>query len=145
MATGITLSGLSSGLDTNSIIQQLMAVESQPRQAIADKQSLAQARQDALKAIQGKMQAVRTASDNLNSVLTWAPTQNADISDSTKASVRVTGGAGPGGYNLVVSKLASADQRTYNWTAPTADQTVTIDFPPTQPDEASDGSDAPST
>lgn len=124
---GIQLSGLSSGLDTQSIIQQLMAVEAQPRQAIADKQSLAQARQDALKAIQGKMNLVRTASDNLSSVLTWSPTQTADTSDQTKATARITGGAGPGGYSLVVSQLASADQRTYAFTSPTADQTVTID------------------
>src|SRR3954471_19317784 len=100
-ATGITLSGLSSGLDTDSIISQLMAVESQPRQAIADKQALAQARQTALKAIQTKINAVGTASQTLSSVLTWAPAQTADVSDPTKASVRITGGAGPGGYNLV--------------------------------------------
>ena len=49
--TGIQIMGLASGLDTESIISQVMSVESQPRTRVARQQVAVQARQDALRQI----------------------------------------------------------------------------------------------
>ena len=123
---GVQLSGLSSGLDTEGIISGLMSVEQAPRQQLVLRQAAAQARKDALDGIEAKLNTLKLASDDLSSTLTWLPSQTVDSTDSTKASARITGGAGPGGYNLVVSQLASADQRTYAYTQKAADQNVTV-------------------
>jgi flagellar hook-associated protein 2 len=123
---GIQLSGLASGLDTESMITQLMAVERAPRTRLTLQKAAAQARQDALNNINGKLQTLKLAADALGSVGTWAPTQSVAVSDDAQASARVTGGAGPGTYKVVVSQLASADQRTYNYNASGATRTVTL-------------------
>src|SRR4051794_36540669 len=123
---GVQLSGLSSGLDTEGIISGLMQVEQAPRQQLVLRQAAAQARKDKLAAIETKLNTLKLANTDLASALTWLPAQTVDTSDSTKATARVTGGAGPGGYNLVVTQLASADQRTYAYTQPTSDQTVSV-------------------
>jgi len=123
---GVQLSGLSSGLDTEGIISGLMSVEQAPRQQLVLRQAAAQARKDKLAAIEDKLKSLQLASTDLSSTLTWLPAQTVDSTDSTKATARITGGAGPGGYNLVVSQLASADQRTYAYTQQATDQTVTV-------------------
>ena len=123
---GVQLSGLSSGLDTEGIISGLMAVEQAPRQQLVLRQAAAQARKDKLTAIEDKLNTLKLASTDLSSTLTWLPAQTVDTTDATKASARITGGAGPGGYNLVVTQLASADQRTYAYTQNAADQTVSL-------------------
>src|SRR3954452_17492582 len=123
---GVQLSGLSSGLDTEGIISGLMSVEQAPRQQLVLRQAAAQARKDKLAAIETKLTTLKTASTDLASALTWLPAQTVDTSDTTKAAARVTGGAGPGGYNLVVTQLASADQRTYAYTQQASDQTVSL-------------------
>src|SRR3954468_8060376 len=123
---GVQLSGLSSGLDTEGIISGLMAVEQAPRQQLVLRQAAAQSRKDALDGIETKLNTLKTAATDLSSTLTWLPAQTVDSTDSTKASARITGGAGPGGYNLVVTQLASADQRTYAYTQKAGSQDVTV-------------------
>lgn len=110
---GVQLTGLASGLDTTSIVQQLMAVEGQGRTRINLQQSAAQARQDGLKDLQGKLNLLKTAADALKSEATWGTVQSATSSDTTKLGVKTTGAAGPGGYQVDVTRLASADQHTY--------------------------------
>ena len=56
---GIQLSGLSSGLDTQSIIQGLMQVEAAPRQQMVLKQSAAQARHDGLQQVLDRLNALK--------------------------------------------------------------------------------------
>src|SRR4051812_18349397 len=107
---GIQLSGLASGMDTEGMITQLMAIERQPRLRLALQQAAARARQDALQSIDTKLDAVRTAASDLGSLLTWTLKQTASVSDATKASATVTGGVGPGIYSLAVTRLATAEQ-----------------------------------
>jgi flagellar hook-associated protein 2 len=110
---GISLAGLSSGLDTNSIIDQLMSVERQPRTQLVNKQTAAQARQDGLNAINSKLTLLNTAASSLSSVLTWNAVQSASTTDSTVGTASITAGAGPGSYAVQVTQLATAEQRTY--------------------------------
>jgi flagellar hook-associated protein 2 len=123
---GIQLSGLSSGLDTEGIISGLMAAESVPRNKLANQQIVIQARKDILADIETKLKSLGTAASDLSSVLTWTPSQTVDVSDTSEATARVTGGAGPGTYVVNVTRLASADQRTYAYTASGSAKTVTL-------------------
>ena len=113
---GIQLSGLSSGLDTESLIQGLMSVERAPRARITLRQSALHARQEGLQAVEDKLKALKLASDDLGSFLTWNPVQTATSNDTTKGTARILAGAAPGTYNVNVTQLATAEQRTYTYT-----------------------------
>jgi flagellar hook-associated protein 2 len=113
---GIQLSGLASGLDSQTIISELMSVESQPRTRMAQQQVVVQARQDALRQIDTKLTNLKLAATDLRSAALWSPTQAVTTSDEDIVTARQLSGAPPGGYQVTVSSLASADSRTYDWT-----------------------------
>jgi flagellar hook-associated protein 2 len=123
----LNITGLASGLDTNSIIQQLMAVESQPRQQLAVQQSLDQQTVSLLQGFQTQLQSLSSTVMALRSPALFTQTQTAESSDTTKVVASVTGGAGVGGYQLNVTQLANSAQRTFSFTSPSSDDTVTID------------------
>jgi flagellar hook-associated protein 2 len=123
---GIQLSGLASGLDTASIISQLMAVERQPRTRIEMRQATEQARRDGLNEVAGQLRTLKQAAADLRSISVWADTQTATSSDTSKLDVRRTGGAGPGGYDVTVTRLASSTQRTYAYAPPASATTLTF-------------------
>jgi flagellar hook-associated protein 2 len=115
---GIQLSGLVPGLDTQSIISQLMAVERQPRTGITLQQSATTKRQSLLQELGAKLTTLKTAGDALSSAATWLDTQAVSSTDETKVAVKRTGGAPPGGYDVAITQLAAAERRTYNFTPP---------------------------
>jgi flagellar hook-associated protein 2 len=123
---GIQLSGLASGLDTASIIDQLMAVERQPRTRIELRQSAEQARRDGLSEVSTKLRSLKLAASDLKSTSVWADTQTVSSSDTSKVDVRRTAGAGPGGYEIEVSRLASSTQRTYAYAVPASGTTLSF-------------------
>jgi flagellar hook-associated protein 2 len=127
MAGSLALSGLASGVDTNAIIQQLMAVEGQGKTRLTNKQSQSQAREAGLKDIQAKLAALRTAADALAADSTWKSAQTADSSDSARIAATILGGtAGAGSATLSVTTLAAAAQHAFEYTAPTADTEITV-------------------
>jgi len=115
--TGIQLSGLASGMDTDAIIQQLMSIEAQPRTRVARQQVAIQARQDALRSIDSKLTALKLAAGDLRSATMWLPSQTVASGNDSVLSARQLTGAAPGGYPVTVSALATADARTYSWNA----------------------------
>src|SRR3954447_23828562 len=123
---GIQLSGLTSGLDTEGMITQLMSIERQPRDKLSLKQGALHARQDLLSSINDKLKSLKAAAAALSSVGTWAATQTVAASDANEASARLVGGAGPGTYTVNVTRLASAEQRTYAYTQSSAAKSVTL-------------------
>jgi flagellar hook-associated protein 2 len=126
VSTGIQFTGLASGLDTEAIITQLMAVERQPRTRLTLRQVAVQAQSDSLGAIRAKLTSLTLATTGLSSAALWAPTQSVDTTDATKVTARRTGGAGPGGYQLEVTSLASSEQRTFTLGDTSAASTVTL-------------------
>ena len=62
---GIQLNGLSTGLDTESLIQGLMQVEQAPRARIVLQQAAANARKTQLQQVEDKLKALKLASDDL--------------------------------------------------------------------------------
>jgi flagellar hook-associated protein 2 len=118
---GIQLSGLASGMDTASIISQLMAIERTPRTKITLDQSATTKRQSLLQDINTKLTALKAANDDLKSVTTWLDTQSVESGDATKLTATRTGGAPPGGYDVAITQLATAERRTYDFQSPAAD------------------------
>src|SRR3954465_1355629 len=115
----ITLNGMASGLDTDSIIQQLMAVDQLKVTAVQNQQSGVQAHQTALKSIQSKLDAFKSAAAALSDAGTWKASQSVASSDSSKVDVALTSGAGIGGHTIQVDKLASSAQHGFSYKAGT--------------------------
>jgi flagellar hook-associated protein 2 len=113
---GLQLSGLTSGLDTDSIIQQLIAVDRQPETRMKLKESAAEARQSTLNDVATRLRNLQSAVKDLGSVDTWTESQSLDISDSTKLTATRLSGAAPGGHDVNVQTLARSEQRSYTFT-----------------------------
>jgi flagellar hook-associated protein 2 len=126
MTAPIALSGLASGLDTESIITQLMSVEGAPRNRMALQDSQAASRQTQLKDVQAKLAAVRDAATALRSTTTWADTQALASTDSARISVRALGSAAPGSRQIEVTQLAVSAQHTFDYTASASAQSIQI-------------------
>ena len=116
MTTPLSLSGLASGLDTETIIKQLMSVEAQPKTRMQQQDTQAQVRQTQLRDIQTRLNAVRDAAQALRSTTTWTDVQTVGSSDSARISVRALGTAAPGSHELEVSRLAVSAQHAYDYT-----------------------------
>ncbi len=124
--TGIQLSGLASGLDTDSIIAQLMAVEGQGRTRIELRQAAITARQSDLTVLRSRLTTLGTAAAGLSSAATFADKQAVTSSDETTVAARLTGGATPGGASVEVTALAAADQRTYAYAVQPDASTISV-------------------
>ena len=123
---GIQIGGIASGMDTESIITQLMSIESAPRTRTARQQVTVQARQDALRQIDTKLTNLKLAAGDLRSASIWTPTQAISSGNESVLTARQVTGAAPGGYTVNVASLASADSRTYQWNA--GGGSLTVDY-----------------
>ncbi len=104
--------GIATGLDTNSIINELLSIDRQPETLLTQQSTIETARQSALKAIQTSMQSLQTAAQAMRDPSVWANAQTATSSNPTAVSAVLTGGAAAGGFQIGVQRLASADQVT---------------------------------
>lgn len=102
----ITSIGIGSGLDINSIITQLVAVERQPLTKLQSEASSLQTRLSTYGQIKSGLSAVRDAAAALASATTWNTTTG---TSSDAAAVAVSTGAStlPGSYAIEVQRLAS--------------------------------------
>jgi flagellar hook-associated protein 2 len=126
----INFGGLASGLDTNTIVDQLMAIERQPQNRLKLKQGQIDARKNALSDVMSRLKNLRLAAQDLKSPTLWLDTQTVDVNDATKVAATRTGGAGTGGYQLSVTQLASASQHWYSYPSspPASDNTLTFNY-----------------
>src|SRR3954447_17361336 len=124
----INFGGLASGLDTNSIVDQLMAIERQPETRLKTQQSQIKQKKTDLGSLQTTLQNLQFAAEDLKSPTLWLDTQSVDVNDPTKIAATRTGGAGTGGYSVTVTQLASASQHWFNYPAsgPGTDDTFTV-------------------
>ena len=128
----LQITGLASGLDTNSIIQALMAIDQQPITALQNQSSGLTATNRQLSSIQTALQQLSSSAKALGSASLFTNTQTATSTNSTLVSATTTTGTGAviGSYQVGVTNLASSAQRTFSFTSPTAADTVTIDGQP---------------
>jgi flagellar hook-associated protein 2 len=120
--------GLASGLDTNTIVSQLMSIERNPQVLLHQRQLVEQARQAALKDVQSRVQNLQSAIAGLGDASAWADVQSVESSDETKLVGTRIGGAAPGAYTLTVSQLARAAQATQQTGASAASADGTLTF-----------------
>jgi flagellar hook-associated protein 2 len=126
--TGSTqsVSGLSSGIDTATIISQLMAIETQPQNRLKTQLTISDARKQVLSDIQTRLKNLQLAAQDLKSVSLWANKQTVDVNDPTKVAASLSGPAGSGSYQLNVSQLARGTQRWYSYAVPPSNATITF-------------------
>jgi flagellar hook-associated protein 2 len=126
--TGVDLgvSGLASGVDTSGIVDKLMAIERAPLQRMQLEQIRAETRKSLLGDISTRLTALRGAAADLRLSSIWADTQSVESSDTTRLTAVRVGGAGAGGYEVAITQLARAEQRTYTYTASASATTLTI-------------------
>lgn len=106
----IYISGLASGIDTDSMITKLMELERRPQQLLQQKVSLLTGRQNIYNSLKTKLAALESAAQTLNEAgNAFFKQKLATSSDTAVASAAVTG-ANPaqGSYQLQVTQLASA-------------------------------------
>lgn len=103
----ITFSGLASGIDSESIITQLVAVETQPITTLQTKQQANSTKSSKLGQLNTKLQALQTAMKALDTSSEANPT-SVTSSDTSIFTVSSTGGVSTGRYDVRVEQLAKA-------------------------------------
>jgi flagellar hook-associated protein 2 len=123
---GLSLSGLASGVDTSSIVEQLMTIERQKVTRIENRQTSVTAHQTAIKGVADKLNALKSAAAALNDSSTWKATASASSSDAARVSVALLPGAGIGGHTVAVERLASSAQQGFTFTPDAAVGTLKL-------------------
>ncbi len=114
--------GIGSGLDVNSIVSQLMAVESRPLTTLASKEAKQQAQLSAFGSLKGSLSSFQS------SVATLADPANfsaitANLADTSLATVTGSSKAAAGSYSMEIQSLAQSQKiKSGNY----ADTTTTI-------------------
>jgi flagellar hook-associated protein 2 len=124
--TTLSLSGLASGVDTDSIVQQLMDVERGSLTRVTNRQTSVTAHQTALKSVADKLNALSVAANALTDSANWKTAQTSVSSDATKVGVAQIDGAGIGGHTVAVDRLASSAQHGFAYVPNAAAGTFTV-------------------
>lgn len=101
--------GLISGLDTESIISQLIALESRPKVQIEQRNTVLEAQQTAYQTVNAQLLSLRNASQRIVSDDVYDAT-NATSSNEAVATVSSSVGAAVGNYSLTVKQLVGSQQ-----------------------------------
>ncbi len=125
----LQVTGLASGLDTNAIVSALMATQQQQVTNLTNQQTGLTAMNTQLTSIQAALTTVANDAQALGNPSLFANTQTITSTDPTLVGATATSnnGAVVGGYQISVTALASASQKTYSFTSPSSADTVTID------------------
>jgi flagellar hook-associated protein 2 len=116
----LTLPGLSSGIDTTSLITQLVNVESRRLARYQVKQSDYEKQKTALESVRGLVSTLKSATNQLSDTSTLN-VYNASSSDSDILTVSASSTATQGSHSIEVSQLATTetwiqDNSTYKYT-----------------------------
>jgi flagellar hook-associated protein 2 len=128
-SSSLQITGLASGLNTNAVVQALMAAQQQQVTNLQNQQTGITALNKQLTSIQTALQTVADDAQALGNPSLFANTQTITSTNSTLVGATATGsnGAVVGSYQISVTALASASQRTFAFTSPTSADTITID------------------
>jgi flagellar hook-associated protein 2 len=101
------ISGLASGFDWLSLVDQLTEVERAPQQRMRSEQTLVQQRNTAYSDLKTQLEKLRVLSDSLKDPL-FFDSRLAKSEDSTTGTATATAGTALGTYNFAFSQLATA-------------------------------------
>lgn len=107
--SGITFSGLASGVNTQSIIQKLLALGQQPITTLQNQEQTITTQQAAIQQLESDVQSFASAGQALSTQSSFQSVAGTS-SDSTVASVTAGTGAQQGVYNLIVNGLATSQK-----------------------------------
>lgn len=109
MASLFSVSGLSTGIDTKTLVEQLISADRAPARLIEAKRSTAQVRLEAVKQMNTQLLAMRDAMDDLELGTAFGK-RTVTSSNETVLTATTTDDALPGSTTLTVKHLASAHQ-----------------------------------
>lgn len=106
-----SVGGLSSGLDTKSIIDQLMAIESRPKTKLEWNKSLWETRKSAWSDLNTRLNSMQTFASTLTNPATWTQFSGITASDPMKLTA-ASSGSNPaaGTYAIEISQLAATER-----------------------------------
>ena len=104
------ISGLVSGFDWRSLVDQLAQAERAPQTRLRTQQTTLQNQQAAYKAIQDKLTTLQTAVNTLKDS-TLFDSRGTQVADPTVATASASAGAASGSYLFNITQLATASQR----------------------------------
>jgi flagellar hook-associated protein 2 len=125
----LQITGLASGINTNQIIQAELALKLAPIEQMQSQIAGLTTQDNILQSLQSGLQLAQIDAQTLGSATMFFQSQTVTSSNSSVVSA-VAGsriGAVIGSSTIAVTQLASAAQRTFNFTSPSADGTLTID------------------
>jgi len=105
--TGINFAGLASGIDTESIVRQLIQLEQYPISRLQTRQAELQARMGIYAQFKSTVQSFASAAAALNTASAFNPIK-ATSSDTAVATISAGSATTAGIYSLTVSKLAQS-------------------------------------
>jgi flagellar hook-associated protein 2 len=108
-ASLLSVSGLSSGIDTKTLIDQLIQVDRAPARIAEANKAKAQTRLDAIKTMNTRLLAARDALDAVKTTTNFAA-KKASSSNETAVAVTATSSAIAGSLNISVKHLATSHQ-----------------------------------
>jgi flagellar hook-associated protein 2 len=108
---GFSVGGLASGIDTKSMISQLVAVERQAQLTVKRRQYNMQARAGAIGQLKTLLTNVQTAADKVDTE-EEAAALTATSADVAKFTATAQGDATPGSYDIEITQLARAQKDT---------------------------------
>ncbi|MEL6712185.1 MAG: flagellar filament capping protein FliD [Planctomycetota bacterium] len=111
--TGISFSGLASGLDTDAIIRQLVAIERLPIQSLESRRSTESRRLDLVGQLGDLVQSLQEKADALSTPAEFYA-YSATVSDETKATVTAGTNAQPGTHTIDIQRLAATDRWAFD-------------------------------
>jgi flagellar hook-associated protein 2 len=101
----INFSGLATGIDTSSIVSQLMALERAPEQILTNQKTKMQSQVSAYNALSSALTSLKSLMAGMNTPDTFAA-KTASVADSTVAAVTASSSAQTGTHTLKVTSLA---------------------------------------
>lgn len=128
-----SISGLVSGLDTATIISQLMQLEARPQAMLKTRMGVDQKAYTSLQALNAKLATIATKAADLVKLNQWSP--STATSNNDKVMTTATTGATPGSLTFTVDRLATSAREAYavaktssDTTAMTAGLTYSVTF-----------------
>lgn len=105
----LSSAGIGSGLDVNSIVSQLIAVDSQPLTTLTKKEASFQAKLSAIGSVKGALSSFQGAVRGLSDITKFQGVK-VNAADASVVSASGNASAVPGTYALEVSQLAQAQK-----------------------------------
>ncbi len=111
MSTGVSFSGLSSGIDSGQIIEQLLAIDRRPAVLLENQNAIEQFKLRVLQQINTDLLAVKTSADSLSDGSAFDVFKTTS-SDTDLVTASTSGSAASGSFTVEVLSLAQAQSRS---------------------------------